>query len=88
MPHTAPSTYAARQDDCWLPARVARRMVAKHGTGHARVLADEQRLKHKLRMRQSEIRRTTPFLIIYWDLVYQAIEKVARDVPQPTRSAA
>lgn len=88
MPHTAPATYAVRQDDCWLPARVARRMVAKHGADHARVLADAQRLKHKGRMRESEIRENTPFLIIYWDIAYLAIDKLSRRVPQPTRSAA
>ena len=88
MPHTAPSTYAGSQDDCFLPARVARRMIAKHGAQSALARADAQRMKHKQRMREDRIRRTTPFLIIYWDIVCLAIAKVSRPVPQPIGSAA
>ncbi|MBA3853311.1 MAG: hypothetical protein C0503_02790 [Gemmatimonas sp.] len=76
------------QDDGYLPARVARRMIAKHGAADALVRADRQRMKHKRRMREDLIRAGTPFLIIYWDIVYLAIAKVSRAVPQPTRSAA
>lgn len=88
MPHTAPPTYTRGQDDCWLPARVARRMIAKHGAQEALGRADAQRLKHKQRMRAEEIREMTPMLIIYWDVVCTMINKIVRPVPQPLESAA
>lgn len=89
MPHTASPTYTRGQDDCWLPARVARRMIAKHGAQDALGRADAQRMKHKQRMRQDEIRENTPMLMIYWDLVCAWIDKaIARRVPQPLESAA
>lgn len=88
MPHTASGRYAGSQDDCYLPARVARRLVAKHGVEIALLRADRQRMKHKRRMREDLIRAGTPFLIIYWDIVCLAIAKVSRPVPQPIGSAA
>jgi hypothetical protein len=87
MPHTAPAIYTRRQDDAYLPARVARRMIARHGAEIALLRADTQRLKHKHRMRPEAMRRNTPFLIIYWDIVCVFINR-RLSVPLPVESAA
>ena len=47
-----------------------------------------QQQKHAQRMRQSELRRRTPFLLIYWDIVSLAVAKAVRAVPPAMGSAA
>ncbi len=85
MPHTAAPMYRPRQEDAYLPARVARRLIAKHGPDLALLRADTQRLKHTRRMAPDAMRRTTPFLVIYWDLVCLLIvRRTSRPLPQVT----
>ena len=89
MRHTTSAVYRPRQDDCYLPARVARRLIARHGPTEAFRRAGRQLDKHRKRICDpATTRGNTPFLIIYWDIVALNVRKRLTPLPRPTVSAA
>lgn len=79
MPQTTPPIYHA--SEYWLPVRVARRLVERHGFHEARKRALRQKGIHPTALRNGCRTRNTPFLVIYWDIVALATGKV----PEPAR---
>jgi hypothetical protein len=82
MPAAAPRKIwrTAGWSNSWLAARVARRLVERHGVHRARRLALHQKAKHTTTV-NGERHVTKPFLWLFWDLV--AID--CGKVPQPVR---
>lgn len=82
MPAAAPRKIwrAAGWSNSWLAARVARRLVERHGFHRARRLALQQKHKHTTEI-NGEPCVTKPFYWLFWDLV--AID--CGRVPQPSR---
>lgn len=84
MPQTTSPIYTPAQphgSEHWLPVRVARRLVERHGFPEARRLALQQKAIHATALRYGCRTRNTPFLVIYWDIVALATGKV----PEPAR---
>lgn len=84
MPQTTPATYPLAKPHAsrhWQPARVARRLVERHGFPEARRRALVQKSIHGRALNQGCRSERTPFLIIYWDIVAVATGKV----PEPVR---
>lgn len=82
MPAAAPRKIwrAAGWSNSWHAARVARRMVERHGIMRARRLALLQKTKHVVIV-NGERHVTKPFAWLFWDLVIIDCGKV----PQPAR---
>lgn len=78
IPNVAPAT---RRSNAWLPKRVARRLVERHGFPEARRRALAQKGIHARALNHGVRTERTPFLIIYWDIVAVAAGKV----PEPAR---